>query len=289
MGLTANIIGTGRLGKTIGRLLVKKRIATINGIYNRDISNSNRAIDFIGEGEAYPSIPSLPHADLIFITTPDAAIAETCLTLAENPNIKTWSIIVHCSGTLNSDILSPMKQKGRFTGSVHPMHSFANPEFSVENFTNTYCAIEGDAEATKIITRVFDSMGAITFSINKDKKAIYHAAGVFASNYLVTLYQQAMSCIKDAGVEEKTGAQAMLRIMKGTLSNLERTMSAQNSLTGPIQRGDAETIINHLNALKNPMQKELYALLGNATLGLTQHSAIQKEVLNNALRETSYQ
>ena len=286
MGLTVNIIGSGNLGKTIGRLFVKNKLATINGIYNRNIKNSMDAIQFIGEGSAYKNIVDLPHADITFIATPDDAIAEACLTLSQNTNLKKWSIIAHCSGVQTSDILSPLKENGRYTASIHPMHSFANPEVSIESFVNTYCAVEGDAEATKTLTRLFDSMGAITYPISKDKKSIYHASGIFASNYLVTLFHQAVTCLKTAGVEGKTSMEAILHLMKGTLSNLEKTMSAEKSLTGPIQRGDTKTLIDHLNALDKPIQKQLYALLGKSTLELTQHDAVRIDELHRALSES---
>lgn len=283
MCLTINIVGAGNLGKAIGRIIVKNKLATINAVYNRNISNSVKAIEFIGEGKACHDLHDLPHADIVLITTPDDAIAETCLTLLHNTNIKRHSIIIHCSGALNSDVLSPMKQRGCYTSSIHPMHSFANPEISVEQFLGTYCAVEGDVEATKVVSRLFESMGAVTYSIKKDKKSIYHTSGVFASNYLITLFHQAVSCLNEAGVEENTGVRAIMHLMKGTLFNLERTMSAKKALTGPIQRGDVETVINHLNALDNPLQKELYAQLGRATLELTQHSGIKLDALNNAL------
>lgn len=279
MNLTVNIIGTGNLGKTIGRLLNTHRLATIQGIYNRTPNHSIEGVQFIGAGTPIADITSLPPADIQFITTPDDAIADTCLQLRQNKNIKPNCIIVHCSGSLTSDILLPMKSLGCYVASIHPMHSFANPEISVMQYAGTFCSIEGDPQATKVMIPLFDAFGSQTYFIHKEKKLLAHVAGVFASNYLITLAQQALSCLQEAGVDEAVAMKIITHLMKGTVLNLEKTMSPEDSLTGPIQRGDTATIKNHLTALENSKQKELYALLGLATLDITRHCDEKLEVL----------
>jgi len=281
MSLTISFIGTGNLGKTLGRLIIKNKLATILGIFNRTPSHSIQAMQFIEDGEIYHDITALPHSEIIFITTPDDAISEAGLLLSQNQHIKPGCIIVHCSGSLTSDILLPMKQLGCYVASIHPMRSFAKPEISVEQYKGTYCAIEGDKEATDIITQLFNAIGSVTYFINKDKKLIYHASGIFASNYLVTLAQQSLSCLLDAGVEKEMAMEVLVNIMKGTILNLEKTKSPEQSLTGPIQRGDLSTIKKHLNAFSDSKQQELYAALGQATLGITHHDEQTLDELHN--------
>ncbi len=280
MSLNINIIGTGNVGKTIGRLIVTHHAGTIRGIFNRTSSHSTHGIQFIGNGTMCQDIASLPPADITLITTPDNAISEACLTLCQNQNIKPGCIIIHCSGSLTSDVLLPLKRIGCSIASIHPMHSFAKPELSIKQYAGTFCAVEGDKEATDVITDLFKSIGSITYFIHKDKKQLYHAAGVFACNYLVTLSQQSLSCLQDAGVEKEMAMQIIINLMKSTVFNLEKTMSPEKSLTGPIQRGDDATIQQHLKSLDSPTQKALYALLGQETLGLTKHDDKKLEVLN---------
>lgn len=280
MGLTINIIGTGNLGKTIGRLIVMHHAGVIQGLVNRTLSHSTHALQFIGEGTVYNNILSLPPADIILITTPDNTISEACLALCQNKHIKPGCIVIHCSGSLTSEVLLPLKQRGCSIASIHPMHSFANPELSVKQYAGTFCAVEGDKEATQIVTQLFQSIGSITYFIHKDKKQLYHAAGVFACNYLVTLSQQSLSCLQDAGVEQEMAMKIIVNLMKSTVFNLEKTMSPEKSLTGPIQRGDTVTIQHHLNALDSPIQKALYSLLGQATVGLTRHNNENLDALN---------
>ena len=100
-----NIIGAGNLGKTIGRLFVKNNIGTIGGICNRSKESALKAINFIGDGDYYPDISTLPNADITFIATPDELIAKACREYSTNKNIRPGNVVLHCSGSQTSDIL----------------------------------------------------------------------------------------------------------------------------------------------------------------------------------------
>jgi predicted short-subunit dehydrogenase-like oxidoreductase (DUF2520 family) len=283
MAPSVNIIGAGLLGKTIGHLLVKYQLVKMGNICNQSKASALCAIQFIGAGQYCASIGELAAADLTFITTSDDAIALTSDALSQNKFIKKGSVVVHCSGAHTSDILISMKKKGCFIASIHPMKSFANPELSIEQYNGTYCAIEGDMEAVQMISPLFNAIGSITYTIDKSKKSLYHAAGVFASNYLVTLSKQALTCMRDAGVEDEMAMRIITHIMRGTVSNLEQTLSPEEALTGPIQRGDVSTILNHINYLTDHEIKYLYSILGKATLHLTNHNQMKKEEIKAAL------
>lgn len=277
--LLVNIIGAGNLGKTIGYLLQQTGLVKIMGICNQSLESSKKAIDFIGTGIAYPTIADLPYADITFITTPDTSIQKAALLLSDNKYIEENCIVLHCSGALTSDELSILKKNNLCLASIHPMRSFAKPELSITQYKGTYCAMEGDAKALEILKPIFESIESITYLIEKEKKSLYHAAGVFASNYVVTLSQQALSCLLQAGVEHDIAMKVVTNIMKGTTLNLETTLSPQQSLTGPIQRGDVSTIEKHMNSFSNQNQKELYAKLGRATLDITQHTASMHDMI----------
>lgn len=286
MTLVVNIIGAGKLGKTIGRLLVKNNLAKIAGVHNRSLESSMAAINFIGDGEYFSDIKLLPFADITFITTPDDQICETSIEICRSGNIRPGSIFIHCSGVLTSDVMSAVKIKNALVVSCHPMKSFSDPATSVENYAGTYCAMEGDIEALEIIDPIFRSIGSITYQIAKEKKSLYHAAGVFASNYLVTLSQQAINCLSEAGVEEKLALNIIISLMKGTLTNIEKSMSPKEALTGPIRRGDLSTIKTHLSSFSDCKQRFLYSTLGKATIDLTSHDTKTKAQLEADLSFT---
>ncbi len=88
--------------------------------------------------------------------------------------------------------------------------------------------------------------------------------------------------MKEAGLDRELAMQVITNIMKGTVANLEKTLSPEQSLTGPIKRGDISTIMKHRASLSNAEQKDLYAALGRATLALTDHSGLKKEKIAKA-------
>lgn len=267
-----NIIGAGRVGQTLAYLWVKNQLVQIGGVYNQTKHSTLKAIEFIGQGAYCNSLMALPPADIILISTPDEFISEIAKTVSSNLNIKNQAIVFHCSGTLDSDTLLPFKEKGCFIASVHPMTSVNRPDIRVTDYAGTYCAMEGDDVALAVIGPLFKAIGSIVYPIKKEKKALYHAAGVFASNYIVTLSQQALDCLLESGVEEKIAMPLTLNLMRSTLTNLEHTLSSKAALTGPIQRGDLTTIKKHLETFTDNQKRELYQLLGQATLELTELS-----------------
>lgn len=285
MTFIINIIGAGNLGKTLGNILVKHRLVKIAGVCNRSQASTMNAIKFMGDGNYYSKITELPESDITFITVPDDLITATCEELINNQFLKKGSIIVHCSGSLTSEALLVAKNSGCHIASIHPMRSFAKPELSVEQYKGTYCAIEGDNIAIPIISALFNSIGSITYEINKEKKSLYHAAGVIASNYLVTLSKQALLCMESAGVEDEIAMRVITNIMRGTVTNLENTQSPEHSLTGPIQRGDVNTVKKHMEAFECNEQQKLYATLGKATIPLTTHGKCKKAELEAILNE----
>lgn len=278
--LSLNIIGAGRLGTTLGYLFHTQGLLDVVGVHNRSEASSRQAIDFIGAGTYKALIP----ADITLIATPDDAIEEACAFLCRSNAIKPGAIVFHCSGSRTSDSLAEVKLHGAYTASIHPMKSFADPNLSILNFNGTYCAIEGDEDALQLLEPLFREIGAITYKVRKEQKALYHAAGVFASNYLVTLYDQAMECMTRAGVDDAMAASVMIHLMKGTLANLETSRSAKTSLTGPLKRGDVATIQSHLKSMETPQQKALYAQLAQASFHLTDHPQQLLSLLQAALR-----
>lgn len=281
---TINFIGAGKLGKTIAKLIVSHQAGHIQAICETTRARSTAAITFIGHTDiAALPIAQLPPADITFVTTPDDVIQHCCEKLAMSPQLKENSIVLHCSGSLSSDVLSAVKNKHCLIASAHPMRSFADPAISVTEYQNTYCAIEGDQAAVEPLFHLFQIIGSIPFAINRQEKKGYHLAGVFASNYLVTLYETAFSCFKKAGVADETAKQAILNLMQSTITNLNALPSAKDALTGPIKRHDMNTLAMHIHALSTPQLTALYKMLGLATLDLVELPAEKKESIRQLL------
>lgn len=225
MQFKMNIIGTGNLGKTLGYLFNKSQLAVIQGIYNRQEIHSIEGTQFIGDGCIYHDILELPPADITCIAVPDDHIEDVAHILKDNPYLQANSTILHFSGALSSEILRPIKCRSVYIASVHPLHSFAQPKISIENYTGTFCAIEGDQESLSMLTQLFAAIGSKPFLLNGKYKALYHVAGVFASNYVVTLAQEAKNCLLNSDVPDSKAIEIVLHIMRATIHNLETTLS----------------------------------------------------------------
>ncbi|OGV31637.1 MAG: hypothetical protein A3E88_04455 [Legionellales bacterium RIFCSPHIGHO2_12_FULL_35_11] len=281
--ILVNIIGAGKMGKTIGKLLVQTTAARILAVHNRTQVSSIEAINFIGDGAYYSHLSELPPATITIIGTPDDHIASICHQLNNHAHLMPKSIVMHLSGALTSDVLEPVKKQNCYILSAHPMCSFAIPALAVNQYPGTYCAIEGDATAVKTISELFQLFGSLTCKIHKDKKALYHASGVFAANYLVTIAEYALQCLNLVQDNSETNIAIIINLMRKVITNLETTSSPAQALTGPIQRGDLETIKKHLTILPNATQKRLYAELSLATLPLTSLTEIQKTQIQHWL------
>lgn len=269
MTLKMNIVGAGRLGKTCGFLFAKSGLVNILGVCNSTPSSSQEAINFIGEGQ-YFGIEDLPDADIYLISTPDFLLKTSCEKLiANNKHIKKAALVLHCSGALTSDVLHSAKELGCSVASIHPIKSFANPEKNIHDFTDTYCSFEGELETFEILNPLFSAIGGKLFKINKHKKMLYHAACVFCSNYLVTLFEVAAQCFKQADLNEEIANNIVRNMMQTTLSNLEK-LNPKQALTGPLMRGEADIVMKHLDVLKETEFLDLYKILGKATLGLVE-------------------
>ena len=268
---TINIIGCGKLGKTIAKLFTINSVGQILGIVNSTIESSAEAARYVGQGAAFASIKELPAADIYFITTRDGYIKKVCEELVAAKNLKKGAIIVHCSGALSSNELDIAKTLGCLIASVHPVRSFADPDMSVSAFKGTICAFEGDGEVLPSMKKLFESIGGNIFMIKGENKKQYHSAIVMANNYLVTLHFHATKNLISAGVDDKTAKILISSMMLDALNNL-KNLEHKKALTGPVQRGDVETIRGHLASIEDKSTRNIYATLGEGTLPLTSHA-----------------
>ncbi len=276
---TINIIGTGKLGRTLARLFYDSGLVKIGGIYNRTIEHSQAAIDFIGSGTVignietknsnWPLDPVTQQAELWMIATPDDAISACAQRLAAlNINWQN-TVIFHTSGLKTSVELAPLKLLGSSVASAHPAHSFANPERSLSRFATTVCTLEGDSTAINILTPLFIAIDGQVTQIEPDAKALYHAATVMASNYLVTLVNMSETLLKTAGMTNQLSRAILSPLMEQSLQNA-LSVGPVNAITGPIVRGDNQTVKAHLDALAQdlPEFSSVYKSLGVLTLQL---------------------
>lgn len=278
-----NIVGAGRVGQTLGKLLVDTNVVQLGSIYNRTKLSAERAASFIGAGTPIANLDDMEQADLYMITTADGALKEVCDRMLDVHNFKQGSVIFHCSGVAPSSLFKRGQKHGCYIASVHPVKSFADPAIAVSDFDGTFCAVEGDEKALNILETCLHSIGGQSFKIDTDKKALYHGATVMACNNLVALLEAATSMYVDSGLDRQSALKVMEPIVRGTITNVF-TLGTVSALTGPIARGDSETISKHLDALKDDdgMLSDVYSSLGKWALNLAkrQGSATSESLEN---------
>lgn len=214
-------------------------------------------------------------SDLVLITTQDGNIESTCEHLA--PWVRKKTIVAHCSGALNSLPLRSVIDQGVFTGCAHPLNTFPNLEAAQKLLTDrqhsTYCYLSGDSKATDILNKVFTAIGFNTSYIDDNAKIAYHAACVFLCNYLTSISETGLQIAESAGLNRDEFWQAVTPLMRATLDNISRH-GTQDSLSGPIARGDHATISKHLNELsKAPkLTTKAYKVLGQQAINLAEQS-----------------
>jgi predicted short-subunit dehydrogenase-like oxidoreductase (DUF2520 family) len=212
---------------------------------------------------AFTAIPQTLGAELIWFCVPDAQIARAARALAEKIEWK-GRVALHSSGALTSDELAALRSRGAAVASVHPLMTFvrgARPAMGGVSF-----AVEGDVAALRVVRRVVKDLGGSAYVILKEDKAAYHAWGTFASPLLTALLATTEQVAAAAGVNHKDARRRMLPILRQTLENYA-ALGAAGGFSGPIVRGDADTVRRHLRVLRAlPEAREVYLALARAAL-----------------------
>jgi predicted short-subunit dehydrogenase-like oxidoreductase (DUF2520 family) len=289
--LSLSCIGAGRAGKTLCKLLAGQQSRfdiSIQQIINRSRVSAEEAIAFIGQGQPAEGFENLSPANIWLIATPDDAISAVSQSLMTSGVLRSGDIVFHCSGSLSSEVLSTTTI-GAYGASVHPIHSFANPKNSLVDFSGTACGIEGDTGASEILTELFSLIGGKCFSLDPDKKALYHAATVMACNNLISLLSLSQRMLEAADVESGAAGHLLQPLIENSLSNFFRSGDV-GALTGPISRGDSDTVAAHLKSLKDhPQWQRIYSSLGEIAVSLSAQqgfaSAEQLETISELLVE----
>ena len=275
--MRVNIIGAGKVGTTFLRLLHTRPDVAIGDIFSRRAESAKAATVNAEAGRAVSTLDNMSPADLWLLTVPDDQIATTAMNLAHSRNGRDTrpSIAVHCSGFCASDELRPLRDLGWSIASCHPVLSFADPASTTRQFPGTYCGIEGDILAVERISKLMASLGGLPFSVQTEKKALYHAAAVFSNNFAVTLQGLALDAWAEAGVPDEVAQNLCRTLLHNTATSVGR-VGPQAALTGPAARGDVGVLRRQEMALAewNQDAADLYRLMSKMARHLKQTGKI---------------
>jgi predicted short-subunit dehydrogenase-like oxidoreductase (DUF2520 family) len=268
MAATLNIVGAGHVGRTLGRLLTQHGVFAVQDVLTRSHASALDAAGADEGGRALAQVSELRPARVWMLAVGDDQIAPTCTALAA-AGLLDGATVFHCSGAKSSDELQAARSAGAQVASIHPVRSFADPAAVAASFAGTWCGVEGDPDALALLEPAFEAIGARLVAIDAAAKTVYHAASVFASNYLVTVLDAALRAYAAAGVPPEVARELAQPLASETLANVFR-LGAPAALSGPIARGDTATVARQQAALQgwDGPTASLYAALVEATTAL---------------------
>ena len=261
------IVGPGRTGLALGLLLHRAGAAA--------------PLVYTGRGDAAPAHPlfadppaaaylpwrGAPPAGVggVLLAVPDAAVPDVADRLARLP-LPPEVPVLHLSGSLEMDALAPLARAGHSVGGLHPLCAVADPVEGAERLRGAAFGVEGAGAARALAERIVRAAGGTALELAPGSRAAYHAAAVFASNYVVALLAVAERLMESAGIPAERARPALAGLAAGAVENV-RDGGPAAALTGPVARGDAETVARHLARLSGD-ERRLYSLLAAEALRL---------------------
>jgi predicted short-subunit dehydrogenase-like oxidoreductase (DUF2520 family) len=284
---TVSIVGAGRVGQALAlalglcgypivALVARRRQKAEKA--SRLLPNANLLA--LGAGDLH----KLPASDLIVIATPDDEIEPVAKALSNSQaNGARGRIVLHTSGALSSEILSPLAKVGFHTGSMHPLVSISDPRSGAEALAQAFFCLEGDPRAVRLAHRLVRDLGGKSFSVASEAKPLYHAAAVMASPHLVALFDLATEMLSACGVRRQEARKVLLPLVASTVNNLQ-DFPADKALTGTFARGDVATVRRHLKALSGKGLEralEVYKMLGRQSLELARKNGLDEKIVKS--------
>ncbi|HET7790828.1 MAG TPA: Rossmann-like and DUF2520 domain-containing protein [Gemmatimonadales bacterium] len=266
------IIGAGRAGVGLGLALAKAGYRVhLSGRRAKPVP-APLAFTVLDEDEA----PAwLAQAGVVVLAVRDDAIGPAAKQLKKGGGVGRSHVVLHLSGVQGQEALGALVSTGAALGSLHPLQTITSPERAPERLRGAWAAVEGMPRAVEAAERLARDLGLKPFQIPGKKKAVYHAAAVFASNYFVVVEAVAQRLLRHAGLSDADAWEALRPLVAGTFENLMRD-GPQAALTGPVTRGDADTIERHARSLTAD-DAGLYRALARAALQIAKKRGLDRK------------
>ena len=256
-------IGAGTVGTALS-IRLSDRGYPVVAVSSRSYISAQKLAQTVQNCRAVNSNQAVADAaELVFITTPDDAIASA----AAKVKWLAGQNVVHCSGADSTETLEPARKMGAQVGAFHPLQTFASTKQAIENIPGSTFALEAEEPLLGTLKEMATILEGQWIELKASDKVLYHASAVIACNYMVTLVKLATDLWQTFNVPTTQAAQALLPLLQGALNNIG-TVGIPQCLTGPIARGDTGTIKKHIDALQKsaPSLLPTYRELGLQTI-----------------------
>jgi len=242
--LAIGVIGTGRVGAVLGAALARAghRVVAASGVSARSVDRAALLL---------PGVPLLPPpdvaatADLLLLTVPDDALPDLVRGLAAGGAFARGRLVVHTSGRWGTDVLRPASEAGALPLTLHPVMTFTGTSVDLSRLAGCVFGVTAPEPLLPIADALVLEMGAEPMHVDDARRELYHAALAHAANHLVTLVASSAELLREAGVADP--ARVLGPLLGAALDNALRSGDA--ALTGPVARGDAQTVAAHVEAI----------------------------------------
>ncbi len=263
---TIGFVGAGRAASPLAIGLAQQGYRVV-AVASRARASAERLARRIPTATAVADAQAVADiAELVFITTPDDAIAQVAAGVAWRPG----QAVVHCSGTLTLAPLAAAASQGMETGSFHPVHTFnAEGSSAVDALRGAAFGIEAEGLLFEALAEMARRLGGTPIWVPAEARGLYHAAAVMVCGYFVGLFNDAVNVWERAGLPDESVSPALMHLVQATLDNM-RALGVEASQTGPVSRGDAGTVQAHLDALRGhaPELLPVYTALARRAVAL---------------------
>ncbi|MGD2060128.1 MAG: DUF2520 domain-containing protein [Acidimicrobiia bacterium] len=181
----------------------------------------------------------IPESDVVLLAVRDDAIEDVSHRVA--PHVSAVGVVAHMSGFVPVRVLHHLQERGTAVGGFHPLQSLPDPETGAGALAGSYVGIDGDPLAVDMLTHLADTLGMDPFRLDDRVRPAYHAAAAAAANFVVASLGVSADLFESAGIDPKVSRPLVERAVANVFEH-----GSHASLTGPIARGDIETVIGHL-------------------------------------------
>ncbi len=248
-------LGAGHVGTALG-VAFSRAGWPVAAVASRDPEKRARFCRLVPGARAVERGQALPeHADLLFLTVPDDALPD----VVADVRLYGQQGIIHTSGALPAAVLAPALGAGCAAASFHPLVAFADLDRAVAALHGATIALEGDEALLVVLARLAVDVGAQPVRLPPGGKAAYHAAAVLAAGGFIGLLDAIAELGRGAGLDESGALAIYGPLIRQSLANAE-ALGIAAALTGPLLRGDVNTVRAHLEAMRRlaPGAEDLY-------------------------------
>ena len=266
--MNVGFIGAGKAGCSLGKYFsVSKADVEVTGYYSLMEEEAIWAARFTDSHYFRNAEDVIAASDSVILSTPDGAIQNVWDELDKGK--VSGKIICHLSGSLSSDVFSKCGDYGAYPISIHPMFAFSDKESVYQQLKNVSFTLEGHAYAVRLWQKIFEKLGNATVQIDQCVKPKYHAAASILSNHVIAVLATGFEMLMECGFTE-TEARSFSQVL--VRENVEHVIAkgAVEALTGPVERGDVDTVLKHLSVMDEE-QKGIYMACGKKLTEIAKH------------------